>query len=145
MYLFLTVPTYKQTHLEVDIGNKSGRIEWGHARYHSVYSVDQAFELVIEWVAASGSIISELVSTFLVIYALKLKKECFTQQCIIFFLQIYSFVRKAHSNGLHLIPVPADPHALPYSLKSDPLRGPVFVPLDVVCLMDNKSYLFEGR
>ncbi|XP_065209009.1 GATOR complex protein Iml1 isoform X2 [Planococcus citri] len=111
-----SVPAYKQTHLEVDIGSKSERIEWGHARYHSVYSVDQAFELVIEWVAASGSIISEL---------------------------IYSFNRKAQSNGLHLIPVPADPHALPYSLKSDPLRGPVFVPLDIECLMDNKSYLFE--
>lgn len=59
-----SVPAYKQTHLEVDIGNKSERIEWGHARYHSVYSVDQAFELVIEWVAASGSIISELVRYF---------------------------------------------------------------------------------
>lgn len=61
-----------------------------------------------------------------------------------FLVKIYSFARKAQSNGLHLIPVPADPHALPYSLKSDPLRGPVFVALDVECLMDNKSYLFEG-
>lgn len=48
-------------HLEVDIGNKSDRTEWGHARYQSVYSVEQAFELVIEWVAASGPIVSDLV------------------------------------------------------------------------------------
>lgn len=48
-------------HLEVDIGNKSDRTEWGHARYQSVYSVDQVFELVIEWVAASGPIVSDLV------------------------------------------------------------------------------------
>lgn len=44
-----------------------------------------------------------------------------------------------------MIPIPADPFALPYSLKSDPLRGPLFIPLDTEALMGTKSYLFEGK
>uniref|UniRef100_A0A0K8SZ43 DEPDC5 C-terminal domain-containing protein n=1 Tax=Lygus hesperus TaxID=30085 RepID=A0A0K8SZ43_LYGHE len=42
-----------------------------------------------------------------------------------------------------MVPIPADPFALPCSLKSDPLRGPVFVPVDVESLMGHRSYLFE--
>jgi hypothetical protein len=44
-----------------------------------------------------------------------------------------------------MIPIPADPLALPFTHKSDPLRGPVFIPLDTECLMGKKSYLFEGK
>lgn len=43
---------------------KSDRIEWGHARYQSVYRPDQAYELVTQWVTASGSIVSEMVDFF---------------------------------------------------------------------------------
>ena len=42
--------------------------------------------------------------------------------------------RKAQACGLHLFPVPTDPFALPYSCNSDPLRGPILVPLSVSCL-----------
>lgn len=48
-------------HLEIDVSNKSDRIEWGHARYQTVFRPDQAYELVVEWLVASGSIVSELV------------------------------------------------------------------------------------
>lgn len=68
--------------------------------------------------------------------------------------QITGWARKAQANGLLMIPIPPDPFALPYSIKSDvlrgdpsrgdPLRGPVFVPLDTESLMGTKSYLFEG-
>ncbi|XP_075221255.1 GATOR complex protein Iml1 isoform X2 [Lycorma delicatula] len=109
-------PTYKQTHLEIDIQGKSDRVEWGHGRYHAQYNTDQAYELTVQWVAASGPIVSELVT---------------------------GWARKAQSSGMQMIPVPADPFALPYALKSDPLRGPVFVRLDTECLMGSKSYLFE--
>lgn len=54
-------PVYKKMHLEIDVSNKSDRIEWGHARYQSIYRPDQAYELVVEWLVASGSIVSELV------------------------------------------------------------------------------------
>lgn len=49
-------------HLETDIGMKSDRVEWGHARYQTVFRPDQAYELVVEWLTSSGSIIAELVS-----------------------------------------------------------------------------------
>jgi len=59
--------------------------------------------------------------------------------------------RKAQTCGFQMIPIPADPlalpftHKTPFTHKSDPLRGPIFVPLDTECLMGNKSYLFEGK
>lgn len=43
-----------------------------------------------------------------------------------------------------MVPVPADPFALPYTEKSDPLRGPIFIPLDTEKLMETRSHLFEG-
>ncbi|KDR15773.1 DEP domain-containing protein 5 [Zootermopsis nevadensis] len=111
-----TVPLYKHTHLEIDISTKSDRIEWGHARYQSVYRPDRAFELVVQWVTSSGTIVAEL---------------------------IVGWSRKAQTCGLQMIPIPSDPLALPYTHKSDPLRGPIFISLDTECLMGKKSYLFE--
>jgi len=58
----LSVPLYKHTHLDIDINNKSDRIEWGHLRYQSIYKVDNSYELVVQWVASSGSIVADLVS-----------------------------------------------------------------------------------
>uniref|UniRef100_A0A1B6F1V2 DEP domain-containing protein n=1 Tax=Cuerna arida TaxID=1464854 RepID=A0A1B6F1V2_9HEMI len=114
-------PHYRHTHLEIDAQTKSDRVEWAHCRYQSVYRPDHAYELVVQWVAASGTIVNELIS---------------------------GWARKAQSNGLLMIPIPPDPFALPCSIKSevvrgDPLRGPVFVPLDTESLMGTKSYLFE--
>ena len=43
-----------------------------------------------------------------------------------------------------MVPIPSDLLALPFTLKSDPLRGPIFVPLDTECLMSKRRYLFEG-
>lgn len=54
---------YKQVHLEIDVNGKSDRIEWGHCRYQSYYRPDRAFELVVQWMAASGTIVADLVST----------------------------------------------------------------------------------
>lgn len=51
-----------------------------------------------------------------------------------FIQQMMSWQRKALSCGLHLFPVPSDPFALPYSYISDPLRGPILIPLNVACL-----------
>lgn len=49
-------------HLDIDVSNKSDRVEWGHAKYQTVFRPDHAYELVVEWLTASGSIVSELVS-----------------------------------------------------------------------------------
>nr|XP_033333665.1 GATOR complex protein Iml1 isoform X9 [Megalopta genalis] len=109
-------PPYKHTHLDIDINNKSDRIEWGHLRYQSIYKVDHSYELVVQWVASSGSIVADL---------------------------IFVWQRKAQTCGIQMVPIPSDLLALPFTLKSDPLRGPIFIPLNTDCLVTNKQPLFE--
>lgn len=109
-------PLYKQCHLEIDFGQKSDRTEWGHARYHDVMIPGQAWEIVVQWVTASGPIAFEMVN---------------------------GWCRKAQQCGFQLISIPADPLAEPFTEKSDPLRGPIFVPLDTDCLKQDRSFLFE--
>ncbi|CAG9857512.1 unnamed protein product [Phyllotreta striolata] len=110
-------PMYKRMRLETDVNGKSDRVEWGHARYQTGFKPDQAYELVVEWLTSSGSIVCELLN---------------------------GWHRKAQICGLQMIPIPHDPLALPYSNKSDPLRGPIFVPLDIMCLEDELFPLFKG-
>lgn len=52
---------YKQSHLEVDLSNKSDRVEFGHARYHAQFVPGNAFEIVVQWISASGPIVYDLV------------------------------------------------------------------------------------
>ncbi|KAL0893743.1 hypothetical protein ABMA27_013885 [Loxostege sticticalis] len=111
------LPLYKNTHLDIDVSNKSDRIEWGHARYQATFRPDQAYEMCIQWAVASGNIVSEL---------------------------IFGWARKAQNCRLQMVPIPADPLALPFTSKSDPLRGPIYVPLNEEPLMRNKAALFEG-
>lgn len=61
--MYLSV--YKQTHLDIDVNNKSDRIEWGHARYQATFRPDQAYEMCIQWAVASGNIVAELVTIFI--------------------------------------------------------------------------------
>lgn len=43
------------------------------------------------------------------------------------------------------MPIPCDPLASPFSQfeKSDPLRGPIFISLNIDCLLQNRNNLFE--
>lgn len=41
-----------------------------------------------------------------------------------------NWARKAGLTGLHLVPIPSDPFALPFSSKSDPLRSPIYISLN---------------
>lgn len=107
---------YRQSHLEIDVNSKSDRVEWGHARFNRQMIPGNAFELTAQWLTASGPIVFDL---------------------------IYGWSRKAQQCGFQLIPIPADPLAEPFVEKSDPLRGPIFVPLNTDCLMLNRSHLFE--
>ncbi|XP_035917086.1 GATOR complex protein Iml1 isoform X3 [Anopheles stephensi] len=107
---------YKQTHLEIDVGSKSDRTEWGHARYHQRMIPGQAYEIVVQWITASGPIVYDL---------------------------IYGWCRKAQPCGFQLVTIPADPLAEPFTEKSDPLRGPIFIPLDIECLKQHRSFLFQ--
>lgn len=80
------MPLYKHTHLDIDINNKSDRIEWGHLRYQSIYKVDHSYELVVQWVASSGSIVADLVNKNLLFPLLETNIELHTNK-IDFFLQ----------------------------------------------------------
>lgn len=56
---------------------------------------------------------------------------------------MYGWIRKAQQCGFQLVTVPADPLAEPFTEKSDPLRGPIFIPLNIYSL-SNGGILFEG-
>ena len=61
-------------------------------------------------------------------------------------MQVSGWARSATKNGFHFLPMPGDPFALPFTDNSDPLRGPVFVPLLVDCLRDDPMRpLFSGE
>ncbi|XP_064612475.1 LOW QUALITY PROTEIN: GATOR1 complex protein DEPDC5-like [Liolophura sinensis] len=109
---------HKFVNVDVDPMSKVNRPEWATARYHANYSPTCAFELQVQWMVATGTVLGELV---------------------------YSWARKASSCGFHLLPVPVDPFDLPYTPNSDPLRGPTFVPLRMECLVkEGMEKIFEG-
>lgn len=60
-HFFFIGSWYKEAHLEMDVNSKSDRVEWGHARYQPIYRCDQAYEIIAHWVAASGSVVADLV------------------------------------------------------------------------------------
>ncbi len=43
-----------------------------------------------------------------------------------------------------LVPIPADPFALPFSSKSDPLRGPIYITLSIDSLPQIATKILEG-
>ena len=97
----------RSAQVDVSSTGKSDRLEWGSARYHAHFHPHCAFQLELQWFVATGCVLGEIVS---------------------------GWARKAAHNGFHLLPVPVDPFALPFTPNSDPLRGPIYVPLDVDCL-----------
>ena len=54
--------SYKVVNVDVDSNQKSDRSEWATARYHAYYSPMSAFELEVQWLVATGSILGDLVS-----------------------------------------------------------------------------------
>uniref|UniRef100_A0ABK9MU85 DEP domain-containing protein n=1 Tax=Glossina morsitans morsitans TaxID=37546 RepID=A0ABK9MU85_GLOMM len=106
---------YRHSHLEIDVNQKSERMEWGHVKYHTVIQAGYAFEIVVEWVTSSGPIVWDLIN---------------------------GWIRKANQCNYQLVAIPADPMAEPFTEKSDPLRGPIFIPLSVNFL-NNDDNLFE--
>ena len=94
---------YKSVTLNVDQAGRSDRKEWGHIKYQHYYDTTEAFEIALQWSVATGAIISEMLHTW---------------------------ARKAQGYGISLIPVPSDPFALPITLNSDPVRGPIFIEMD---------------
>ena len=103
---------YRDGYLDVDSNKKSDRYEWGHLRYQTKYSPLSCYELELRWMCATGNIIFEL-------------------------LQMWQ--RRATNLNLHLFPIPSHPFALPFSSNSNPLRGPIVIPLKIEVLKDENG------
>jgi len=106
---------FRSSTLDPDLSKKSERPEWGQSKYQARYRPDQAFEFLLKWSVATGAVIGELIRTW---------------------------TSRAQTNQLSIIPIPGDPFALP-SQSSDPIRGPIFVPLKIECLRDGNRHMFS--
>lgn len=103
---------FESINMDIDSALRDARrSEWVHVQYHSYYEVNQAFELVIKWMVASGAGIAEMVQ---------------------------GWSRKTGSNSsVHVVPIPWEPFALPHSGKADPLRCPIGIELHLDCLYES--------
>lgn len=112
-------PTFKHITIDIEAPKNSSynRPEWAHVRFHGNYDPACAFEIQCNWLVATGTLLGEMVN---------------------------GWARKAGYCGFHLLPVPIDSFALPYTRNSDPLRGPIYVPLKVECITEPGQVLFSG-
>ncbi|KAF6778456.1 hypothetical protein AHF37_02025 [Paragonimus kellicotti] len=94
---------------DLDDPATEGRVEWAHCVYDANYHPRCAFSLELQWLVASGTKLSELISNW----------HC-----------------RACKFEFHLFPVPCFPfgHATMRS-DTDPLRAPIFVSINVRSLL----------
>nr|XP_015221326.1 PREDICTED: DEP domain-containing protein 5-like [Lepisosteus oculatus] len=104
--------------LDVDVNNRSQRMEWCSCYYHGSFSLSCAFEIKLHWMAVTAAMLFEMVQ---------------------------GWHRKAASCGFLLVPVLEVPFALPSYLYGDPLRAQLFIPLSTACLLrEGSEHIFEG-
>ena len=56
---------------------------------------------------------------------------------------IQGWARKAQALNFNLIPVPGDPFALPITKNSDPIRGPIFIQMNDISLIQRFGDITE--
>ncbi|XP_033030308.1 GATOR complex protein DEPDC5 isoform X2 [Lacerta agilis] len=116
--LAATVPEQRTVTLDVDINNRTDRLEWCSCYYHGNFSLNAAFEIKLHWMAVTAAVLFEMVQ---------------------------GWHRKATSCGFLLVPVLEGPFALPSYLYGDPLRAQLFIPLNISCLLkEGTEHLFDG-
>ncbi|KAG2470314.1 DEPD5 protein, partial [Polypterus senegalus] len=117
-YATATVPDQKTVTLDVDVNNRSDRVEWCSCYYHGNFSLTAAFEIKLHWMAVTAAVLFEMVQ---------------------------GWHRKATSCGFLLAPVLEVPFALPSYLYGDPLRAQLFIPLNITCLLkEGSEHLFDN-
>uniref|UniRef100_A0A8C0IVJ9 GATOR1 complex protein DEPDC5 n=1 Tax=Chelonoidis abingdonii TaxID=106734 RepID=A0A8C0IVJ9_CHEAB len=115
--LAATVPEQRTVTLDVDVNNRTDRLEWCSCYYHGNFSLNAAFEIKLHWMAVTAAVLFEMVQ---------------------------GWHRKATSCGFLLVPVLEGPFALPSYLYGDPLRAQLFIPLNVSCLLkEGSEHLFD--
>ncbi|KAM5200183.1 GATOR1 complex protein DEPDC5 isoform 7-T12 [Hipposideros larvatus] len=116
--LAATVPEQRTVTLDVDVNNRTDRLEWCSCYYHGNFSLNAAFEIKLHWMAVTAAVLFEMVQ---------------------------GWHRKATSCGFLLVPVLEGPFALPSYLYGDPLRAQLFIPLSVSCLLkEGSEHLFDS-
>uniref|UniRef100_UPI00358EC276 GATOR1 complex protein DEPDC5 isoform X3 n=1 Tax=Myxine glutinosa TaxID=7769 RepID=UPI00358EC276 len=112
------VPEQKTVTLDVDVNNRSDRLEWCSCYYHGQFHSSAAFEIKLQWMVSTPAVLFDMVQ---------------------------GWCRKATSCGLHLVPALDGPFALPSFLYGDPLRAPLFIPLNITCLIpEGSDNIFSG-
>lgn len=126
------IPTYEPKHVfsrldcsEIAHGNRE---EWLHLKHSPNYCPYTAFELEFQSVNCSGATLSDLIGAWHRKSLPVSKKELEPEDWL---------------DTVHIVPIPCDPFALPYTENSDPLRGPIFVPLNIFSLCDKQQPLFS--
>lgn len=56
-----TVPEQKMVTLDVDVNNRSDRMEWCSCYYHGNFSLNTAFEIKLHWMAVTAAVLFEMV------------------------------------------------------------------------------------
>ncbi|XP_032166043.1 GATOR complex protein DEPDC5 isoform X7 [Mustela erminea] len=116
--LAATVPEQRTVTLDVDVNNRTDRLEWCSCYYHGNFSLNAAFEIKLHWMAVTAAVLFEMVQ---------------------------GWHRKATSCGFLLVPVLEGPFALPSYLYGDPLRAQLFIPLNTSCLLkEGSEHLFDN-
>ncbi|XP_063081975.1 GATOR1 complex protein DEPDC5 isoform X12 [Cavia porcellus] len=116
--LAATVPEQRTVTLDVDVNNRTDRLEWCSCYYHGNFSLNTAFEIKLHWMAVTAAVLFEMVQ---------------------------GWHRKATSCGFLLVPVLEGPFALPSYLYGDPLRAQLFIPLNISCLIkEGSEHLFDS-
>lgn len=106
--------TFESINMDIDTALRDARrAEWVHVQYHNYYEINQAFELVIKWMVASGAGIAEMVQ---------------------------GWSRKVGpQSSVHVVPIPWEPFAMPHSGKADPLRCPIGIQLHLELIPNGNS------
>lgn len=59
--LAATVPEQRTVTLDVDINNRTDRLEWCSCYYHGSFSPNAAFEIKLHWMAVTATVLFEMV------------------------------------------------------------------------------------
>uniref|UniRef100_A0A8U7P2G0 GATOR1 complex protein DEPDC5 n=1 Tax=Corvus moneduloides TaxID=1196302 RepID=A0A8U7P2G0_CORMO len=62
--LAATVPEQRTVTLDVDVNNRTDRLEWCSCYYHGNFSLNAAFEIKLHWMAVTAAVLFEMVRSW---------------------------------------------------------------------------------
>lgn len=61
LFIAATVPEQRTVTLDVDVNNRTDRLEWCSCYYHGNFSLTAAFEIKLHWMAVTAAVLFEMV------------------------------------------------------------------------------------